>query len=259
MFLLDKVACGSPLSLKHPAEKAVFSFITMLICLIANSNIISLLVLLLMAAVCIGKGKIPLYFYLKVLAIPTAFLMVGTLTIAVNLLVSPTDLIWGWYWAGNLFGVTDHSLNLAIKLFLRSLSAASCLMFLALSTPFGQLIALFKQIKIPTLLLELMVFTYHFLSILWDTSSQIYTAQVSRMGYVTLTRSYHSLTLLIANIFGQAYRRALNLSTSLEARSYDGQLHFYHRSRPICIRNLLIILVAESILLLIASLAGNSI
>lgn len=257
MFLLDKIACGSPLSQMHPGEKAFFAFLTLLLCLIFNTKLMSVLVLLLMAMVCLGKGQIPLGFYLKVLAVPTAFLMVGTLTIAVNLLVPPVELIWGWSWAGHLFGVTYQSLDLAIHLFLRSLGAASCLLFLALSTPFGQLIALLRQIKIPTLLLELMVFTYHFLSILWDTSSQIYTAQVSRMGYVSLTRSYHSLTLLIANLFGQAYRRALNLSTSLEARNYSGELHFYYRPRAVSKKNLCLILLTETILLLIAWLAGN--
>lgn len=252
MIHLDQYAYGNALRNVHPQEKFFFALATMIICLAANSFVVSLLVILLMAGVSILAGKIPLRFYCKLMLIPAAFLLVGTATIAINIVDNTANLLWGWQIFHVYLGVTSQSLLLAAKLFFRAWGAVSCLYFLSLTTPSVEIIAILRKLKVPELFLDLMSLTYRFLFVLMDRADNIQVAQTVRLGYTDIRKGYRSLGQLVANLFLHSYQRSRDLYTALEARGYQGYFKVLEREYRYSKKNLCLILCLEMLLILIA-------
>ena len=93
MFSIDKFAYISGLKNVNPLEKFIFAISTMVVCISLNNIIDSVIILLLMTIITVFKGKIPLKTYIKLMSIPLAFLVVGILTIAINVVENNNNLI----------------------------------------------------------------------------------------------------------------------------------------------------------------------
>lgn len=251
MLYLDKYAYSNSLRRLHPVEKFFFALSTMIICLIANSLTVSVIVVFLMSGVAVRMGKIPLRFYLKLMLIPTSFLTVGIITIAINIVDDLNKLLWGWQIFNITIGITTQSLHDAIKLLLRSLAAISCLYFLSLTTPSVEIISILRKLKFPELFLDLMSLVYRFLFVLLEAAEKIYTSQTVRLGYVDLKRGYRSLGQLVVNLFIQSCRRSMDLYTALEARGYNGKFKVLEQEYRFSKKSLLIIFITEVLLIII--------
>jgi len=190
----------------------------MLTSLAVNSKVVSVLVILVTAGVVVLKGSIPLRFYLKLMLLPLAFLLLGTVTVAINEVRDPADMLWGMPVAALTVGITGKSLNTAATLFLRALAAVSCLYFLSLTTPLVEIISVLRKLRFPELFLELMSLVYRYIFVLLETAEKIYTSQSARLGYADLRKGYQSTGQLAASLFIRSYRRYLDLYTTLEAR-----------------------------------------
>ena len=252
MLYLDKYAYSNALRSVHPSEKFLFAMATMIICLAANSLVISFVVILLMAGVSILMGKIPLCFYFKLMLIPAAFLLVGTTTIAINIADNLSNLLWGWQIFNIAMGVTNQSLHLALKLLLRSLGAVSCLYFLSLTTPLVEIISILRKLKFPELFLDLMSLVYRFLFVLLDTAEKIHISQTVRLGYADIRKGYRSMGQLVVSLFLHSYYRSMDLYTALEARGYNGKFKVLEQEYQHSKKNLFIIFCIEILLILIA-------
>ncbi len=252
MFQIDYYAYSNRMVSIHPAEKFSFSFITMLICLVINSYAISLAVILLMTGAVVLRAGIPCRLFLKLMAMPAAFLLVGVAAIALSVSLSgqAEGTLWGFSLAGVSVGVAAENLALAGSIFLKSLAAASCLYFLALTTPMVDIISLLRKIKAPSLFVELMGLVYRFIFVLAETAEKIYTSQSSRLGYVNMNRGYHSLGQLVSNLFIKSYHRSKMLFNALVSRCYTGEIAVLERSYSISPGNIAIILILDISLVL---------
>lgn len=238
-------------------EKFVFSITTMVICLFANSIILSSMILILLSGLTIIKGGLPLSFYIKLMLIPFSFLIMGTLTIAI-IFIKPTDTAFFHFHLGNiLLGITPNSFLLAFKVFMKALGAVSCLYFLSLTTPMVDLISVLRKLKVPSLFIELMGLIYRFIFLLLETANQMFVAQSSRLGYATLKNGYRSLGQLVSTLFVYSYKRSNNLYTALEARCYNGELKVLEKKYPVSKQNITFIISVDGILLLVTILAGG--
>lgn len=222
---IDQFAYQSRLKRQDPKFKLLFALLTMGVCLWANSVLISLGVLGIMTGVTVKKGGIPLMFWLKLLLIPIAFLILGTISIAVSVSPNKTIFLVSLAVAKLQIGITPVGLTTAGHLFFKSLGAVSCLYYLSLTTPIIDLLQLLRRLKVPQLLVELMGLIYRFIFVLSETAAQMVTAQNSRLGYANLSVGYRSLGTLTATLFIRAYQRSTQLYTALEARGYDGELN----------------------------------
>ncbi|RYD04040.1 hypothetical protein N752_16755 [Desulforamulus aquiferis] len=63
MLHLDRYAYNNSLVHIHPLERFLFSGVTLITSLILNCEVVSLLVILLMAWVTVHKGSLPFRFY----------------------------------------------------------------------------------------------------------------------------------------------------------------------------------------------------
>ena len=252
MINIDKYAYLSKLKQTAPMKKLVFSLLTLGVCIWADSVAISIPVLLIMGWCTVARGGTPLALFIKLMLVPVSFLVIGVLTIGINVSENKDVFLFSVYSFGTYIGVSSSSIHNAVRLFSKALGAVSCLYFLSLTTPMIDLLSALRRLKMPRLMVELMGLVYRFIFVFLETADTMATAQNSRLGYSGLASGYRSLAGLASTLFIRAYKRSDELYTALEARGYDGELnvleekfetHWTEYIPPVAL-NLLLVLIA---------------
>lgn len=251
MFKIDQYAYANGLRHVHPGEKSAFALITMIICLVASSMLVPLVVIILMTSAVILRAGVPARFYVKLLSVPLSFLLVGVLTMAVSISKESDPAVYGFAIQGFTVGVTAPHLYLAGLLLVKSLGAVSCLYFLSLTTPVVEIISVLRRLRIPGLFIELMSLIYRFIFVVMETADKMYTSQSSRCGYATLKTGYFSLGQLISNLFIRSYYRSQVLYTALLSRGYTDELKVLDGSFPLSKKNLAFIATVDLLLVVL--------
>lgn len=255
MINIDKYAYASNLNRIDPMQKFVFAILTLGVCLWADTLVISLAVFFIMGWVTIRSGGTPLSVFLKLLLVPLSFLLIGILTIAINMSNNPQSFFFSIPIAGSWIGLSRVGVVRAGQLFFRVLGSVSCLYFLSLSTPMVDLLSVFRKLKMPKLLVEMMGLIYRFIFVLLDTAETMLTAQNSRLGYINWSTGYRSLGALASTLFIRTYKRSNDLFTALESRGYDGDLNVleepFEKSRKLVITTVAVNTILVSVALLL--------
>jgi cobalt/nickel transport system permease protein len=249
MLHIDQYAYLSRLRGEDPSLKVLFTSATMGICLWADSVIISLLVIIIMASATVFVGGISGRFYGKLLLIPLSFLVVGVLTIAVDVSRQPAGFLCAINFAERFVGITVPGILRAVRLFCQAFGCISCLYFLSLTTPLVDLLAVLRKLRVPKLIVELMGLVYRFIFILLDMADAIYTAQASRLGYATVRSGYRSLSALASMLFIRSYKQAQDLYAALESRGYDGELRVVEPNYTAALEKCAVVVFCECLLI----------
>lgn len=249
MISIDKLSYISQLRKVNPMEKFLFAILTMLLSIYLNNILTSVIVIILMGFITVYKGKIPLIPYFVLMLIPFGFLIIGVITIAINIGDYNSRTIFGVSILNVKFGCTSESIIESVKVLFRSLAAVSCLYFLSLSTPIIELLSVLKKLKVPKLFVELMSLIYRFIFIMLETVNMIYISQNSRLGYSNLKTSYNSLGKLIGALFLSSYKRSQDMYTALESRCYEGDINVIENTYKISYVNLFMIIALQIFLI----------
>jgi cobalt/nickel transport system permease protein len=223
----DRFAYSNALRNVHPAEKLFFSLSCMLISLIGGSRYIHLTVFFIMVAAALFMARIPLRYYLKVMAAAVVFIFLGSAAVAYNF----TD----FYGAAFVFS--------------RASAAISCFYFLILTTPVADILSVLRKIRVPPVVLELMGLTYRFIFVFMDISQKTRTAQASRLGYGTLKNSYRATGILISSLFARMFRQVDNLNAVLDSRGFTGELTVMQRQFTFSVTNIVAIALLDIVLI----------
>lgn len=224
MFFIEQFVYTNGLRHTHPIERFLFGIVTMAMALVFKDWRVHLLIVLLMAGVLVLRAGIPFPALLKLMALPLGFLIIGVLTIALTISRTPENFLFAFSVGDFYLGATVSSMGTAMRTMSVSLSAVSCLYFLALTTPMVELIYVLQLFKLPDVVVELMVLIYRFIFVFIDTAFAMYHAQQSRCGHLSFRKSLHSFALLFANLWGKAFFKSKSLFVSLESRGYGGSL-----------------------------------
>jgi len=259
VFNVDQYAYSNRLRVVHPGEKFTFAILTMVICLGSPSMVTPLVIVFLMAGTVIFRAGIPWRIYLKLMSLPASFLVIGVATVALSISRHPQNMLYGITLGGVAIGVAADDLGTAANLFCKSLGAVSCLYFLSLTTPMVEFMLVLRRLGLPSLLIELMSLIYRFIFVLLKTADDIYTAQSSRLGYISCKRSYLSLGQLAANLFIKAYTSSQILYTTLSSRCYTGELKVLETHYPVSRKNIIVMAIVDLLLALITLSDGGGI
>ena len=257
MFSIDSYAYSNKLRKFHPAEKCAFAMITLIICLVASSIPTSLAVFALMFVVVVGYAGIPGRVFVGFMSIPVSFLLVGVLTIAINITKNPTVFLFSISIGGFNIGVTSVGSVAAVSLLFKSLGAVSCLYFLSLTTPMIDIIYVLRKMKVPALFIELMTLIYRFIFVLAETADKIYTSQSSRLGYGGVKVAFASLGGLASTLFIKSFHRSQMLFQALSSRCYTGGLNVLDAEYRFSVRNLFLIAVLDIGLVALSLYSGG--
>lgn len=252
MFSIDKFAYISGLKKINPTEKFLFGIITMFLCIGLNNIFDSIAILIIMSSVTIIKGKIPFKSYMKFMTLPMTFLLIGVITIAINVIDSGQVTILSFKLFNLTLGCTKESIEISSKLFLKSLASVSCLYFITLSTPIFEILVVLKKFKLPKLFIELMGLVYRFIFVLLETANMIFISQDSRLGYSNIKIGYKSLGKLVSALFISAYKRSQDIYTAMESRGYYGEINLLDEEYPYSYKRILLMSIIEIILIIIS-------
>lgn len=254
---IDKLAYSSRLLFVNPLEKFLFAIITLFLSVFLNSPTISILVLIINSFLLIYKAGIKLQFFLKLMLIPLYFLLIGTSTIAFNIINPYIKAIFSFNIFNFHIGITQASFLQAENVFFKAFAASSCLYFLILTTPLIDIISILRKLKIPELFLELMELIYRFIFILLETAENIHNSQNSRLGYSGISNSFKSLGYLISSLLFRSTYRANQLVIALESRGYTGLINVLENEYKFSHKNIFMIILFEIFLLTIHVVSKN--
>ena len=218
-MLIEQCAYTNRWRFVSPAAKALFCLCGLIAAFAANHAAAGALVAILtVMATLVGAG-ILVRNYFRIALPPLGFLLLGCLTLGYSLDMNGVngELVIRWLpegWAP------------IMRLAARSLAALSAMLFLALSTPMTDLIALLRRLKVPETLLEIMVLCYRMLFVFSEAVRDTRTAQAARLGYATPALALRSLGSLTANLTLQIWQRSRDLHISAQSRNNDGPLRF---------------------------------
>lgn len=252
MISIDQLAYISELRKTSPMEKFIFAMVTMLLCITLNNIIDSIVVLLLMSFITVVKGKIPVKSYFKLILIPLVFLIIGVITIGINIVEGHKSVLFSFSIFNIKLGCTEESVLSAWRIFFKSFASVSCLYFLTLTTPVFEVLVVLKKLRVPKLFVELMGLIYRFIFVLLETANMILISQSSRVGYSTIKTSYNSLGKLVTALFVSSYKRSQDIYTAMESRCYVGDINLLEDNHSYSYKNIALIIFVEIVLIAIS-------
>ncbi len=229
--ILDDYALMSPLRYRNNWLKLTIVAFGLLAGVSASSPIPPFFIALCMSFATVFLAKTPPGFYLKLLAAPMGFAVVGVLIIA---FFSGTGAeLYSFRLAGYPLAVRTDGLELAMLVLARSVSGMCCLYFLALTTPMIELFSVLKKSHLPESVVELSMLIYRYIFVFLDMAVQIKFAQTVRLGYGDFKKSFRSFGMLGSTLFIRSWDQGEKLFVSMNSRCYDGKMTMFETRRPV--------------------------
>lgn len=218
-MLIEQSAYANRWRSVSPAAKGIFALGGFVAAFAAGTPAAAVAVAGLLVAVTLAGAGISPCRYLRVAAPALFFLAMSGLSLAFSLSFDEAA-------GGFSLRPTTAGLHKVAEVSTRSLAALTALLFLVLTTPLVDLIALLRRLKTPEVLLEIMVLCYRMLFVFSEAMHDTLTAQAARLGYATPRLALRSLGELAANLTLQVWQRAHALHFAAQARNNDGPLRF---------------------------------
>lgn len=174
----------------------------------------SLAVLAVVVPVSLVGARVPLSVYLRVMAVPAGFIVIGSASLLVGVTIH----------SGGVRFALAHDPSAALRLMLRAFAAASCLNFLALTTPSSEWLPLLRKLGVPGVVVDLMTLIYRLLFVFAERLAAMETAQAGRLGYATMRNTLRSSGLIGANLFVRAMVRARRMEIGIAARCHSDEV-----------------------------------
>jgi cobalt/nickel transport system permease protein len=224
---LDALAYGNALRVLPPKQKLCFALTLLVMAMFVHSPV-HLAIFIWLAIWIVGYARIPGKFYLAMLLGVTSFLLTSLSAIALNFApIVPADALWNWpLWGGQIY-LSASGLQQALGILSRSLASTAALFFIILTVPFAELAVVLEQIRLPTILTELLLLCYRFIFLLAEVAQSISIAQQSRGGYRTRRLALSSVSLLIRQLIQRTAVRYQQIALGIKARGFNQEFRFW--------------------------------
>lgn len=224
-MIIDTLAYNSRLRHINPLAKFIFAMSAIIICIAANSFLISTLTAFSMLFLIIFKGKTPSKNAFALMKVPMVFIIFSAAAIALSIGRSGDAMLTAFRINGLFIGVSLEGLMLALITAAKCFGAVSCMYFLSLTTPMIDLFSLLRKSIIPNFIVEITELIYRYIFVLFDAAQRIRTAQNARLGYCNIRVAYRSTSTLASQIFMRAFRQAEKTYIAMDSRGYSGEIN----------------------------------
>ncbi|MDF2613080.1 MAG: cbiQ1 [Clostridia bacterium] len=225
MLIIDKIAYNNRLSQTNPYLKFGVGFALLILSVLWN-NLWGLGAIILgVNSILIAVARINKKQYIKLLTIPIVFILFSLIATIFYVSKEKSDFLFSVGFSNCYIGYSMITLMRAIHILLRSFAALSCIYFITLTTGFNQLILVFKKLRIPKEIIEIIMLTYRFIFIFLEEVAELYIAQEMRFGYINLKTAYRSLGILVSTLFTRIVMRYQDMSIALDTKLYDGEFY----------------------------------
>lgn len=232
---IDSFAYTNRLRRLPPSHKLSFAMVLLLLSLVSPA-IVQILISLWLLLWIVVYAQIPASFYFRLLMLPLgfwltslpAFVLNGIGSEAISSVESDIWHHWGIGIGRFYLYISRSGLQQVAWLLARTLATTSSLYFMLLTTPFTELLQILKQWHCPSLLVEVMMMMYRFIFTVLAIAEELWIAQNSRCGYRTWRRGMQSLGILIGQLLQRSLESYRQVSLSLAARGFNGELRVWH-------------------------------
>lgn len=179
--------------------------------------------------------KIPVGVLLKWLVVPSLFLFasIPAVILHASRLTEMNSDIWlsvikvdNW----QLY-ISVSGLEFAKSIIFRSLSLLICVLALVMTTPFNEILHALHKLRTPQVLLDILVGMYRFIFIFLQYAGELYLVFQSRGGNVTWKRTFHSVGLVIVQLFFKTFEKYKRMLLVMESRGFHDQLYYGDEQR----------------------------
>ncbi|WP_277031924.1 cobalt ECF transporter T component CbiQ [Propionimicrobium lymphophilum] len=225
MIALDDAAWAAPWRGVSVGQKVLLSLGLVATALTAPVWPTTILVAISAVTLALGFAKIPPRTLALAFTAPFAFILIGSISVGIQLGSSPDNAIWHWW----ILSISHESIAAGLTVFARSVSATLSVLLLATTTPMVDLLAWFRKLGLPAVLVEVASLTYRLLFVLLDSFLTLHQAQAARLGDAPMgkgarRRQIQNYSTLVGSLMTRSWSRAERLSEGLEARGIDGDL-----------------------------------
>ena len=255
--LLEDIAQKNGLREINTYLKLITGLGAILLCLISTSYLPPLFIALVLTCAIVFLARVDAKTYAKLFIAPLWFALMSV--IGIVLIYGGQTVYWSWEplpWIS--LSITRESINQGFLIFCRIIDGMSAICFIALTTPMTDIFIVFRQSRVPEVVIDLMMIIYRTIFILMDQVIQIYHAQVMRLGYSTWRESIHSFASLCGAAFIASWDAGEDLIRAMDARCYDGKFALLGETRPVERMSCLAVVIFLSLSTAVVIVSGNS-
>ena len=255
--LLEDIAQKNGLREINTYLKLITGLGAILLCLISTSYLPPLFIALVLTCAIVFLARVDAKTYAKLFIAPLWFALMSV--IGIVLIYGGQTVYWSWEplpWIS--LSITRESINQGFLIFCRIIGGMSAICFIALTTPMTDIFIVFRQSRVPEVVIDLMMIIYRTIFILMDQVIQIYHAQVMRLGYSTWRESIHSFASLCGAAFIASWDAGEDLIRAMDARCYDGKFALLGETRPVERMSCLTVVIFLSLSTAVVIVSGNS-
>ena len=172
---LDVLAHSSRLSTWNAGLKTCLCIALVIVCVAANSLLVAAVLLVGMSAVSLWSSRIGLVRYCALMAVPILFVSLSGIVLLIDVAPDPGPSlnfpVLGWYLC-----VTPETQASTLMVIAKAVGSLTCLYALALSTPVYEIAGFLRRIRVPAVVVDLVVLTYRYVSVLVESLRQMTTA-----------------------------------------------------------------------------------
>jgi cobalt/nickel transport system permease protein len=239
--LLEDVAQTNGLREVNTYVKLVVGLGALILCLLSQSYIAPLFIAVLMTGAILFLARIDAKMYGELFLVPFSF---AIMSVAVIILISGGGQVyWSWTpfsWLS--LSITPESLNKGIFIFCRMIGGVSALLFIALTTPMTDLFVVMQRSRIPAVVIDFAMIMYRTIFQILSHLTQIYDAQVMRLGYGSFGREWiQSFATMCGSGFIASWESGEQLINAMDARCYDGKFATLGNTQSIGISSMVVV------------------
>jgi cobalt/nickel transport system permease protein len=230
---IDTLAYTNKLRWVSPEQKLLFATVLLLIAMLSHPLVQVSIAVWVSVWIVIYAG-IPVKTYLQLICVATLFWLTSLPAFVISGVdFSHThgvlnDSVAGFRIGSYYVYLSHYGIERGLIILTRAIASLSCLYFILLTTPFTELLQMLRRLGVPVLITDLLLLMYRFIFILLNTATELWTAQQSRGGYGNFTIGMKSLALLIGQLLRRTIDNYRQVSLSLAARGFNGELQFWH-------------------------------
>jgi cobalt ECF transporter T component CbiQ len=233
MFAEDTASAGGLLQRIDPRVK-ILSLVGLLIVASLVHHIPVLLMMYLVTLALAIMSKLSVGFFVKRvwLFIPI-FTGVVVLPATFSFITHGDIVVPLGHWFGHRVGLTSQGMHSAALIVIRVATSISLVVLLTLTTPWAELLAALRALRVPRMFILVTGMAYRYLFQLLDSVTDMYTARKSRMvGRDTDIVAGRAFVGASAGaLFGKAHALSEEVYSAMIARGYNGNARTINRFR----------------------------
>ena len=209
---------------KVDARVKLFAALAVLIMVLTNRGFIFPSLVALFGLFLCARMRIPL----RVLALRFSEpLFIAAVVLLLKCFFSGKDELFSAHFAG--LTVVAHRDGLLEGLLIagRIVGAVSVVAVLGFATPFTEFMAGLSWLRVPKGFIEILMFAYRYIFVLFEDAQVIYVAQKNRLGYSTVKRGLSSFGTLAGSLTIKAFDHSQNTTVAMVQRGYDGNIPLF--------------------------------